>query len=417
MRSGMSEISVAGWSATRTVGVQGWRSMQIRAAAVIVAAAIQVATVFYLANSVSGGDAYTYLALAEDWTSWSALTAPGAFESNFWPAGYPGFLALFLWAGDSQIHVVRLVQVALAAAVALMAGRIADSVSQRSGTITTVVVAFSPTAMWSVWAIGYELLLAFLLVAGVLLVWGSSRRSNSAWPLLGGLLMGLALLVQFRAVLAVLVLLVLVGRRAPRAASMALLGVVLPVAAWALRSFLAVGNPAPWSANGPYNLWNGNNPEATGHNVFPLPALPDGFSSYTEAALNWISANPVGFLVITGKKFLYLFEPTRIAGVSDPFPGDVIVSGVEYAIAGLVCVGLIAFVILRLLRVQVGLKAMDVPFLFSVAYLLPNIVFIVEARFAIPVHAILVAISVSSFLALYRFLREQRENEVSTPAG
>jgi hypothetical protein len=54
---------------------------------VALAAVLQIATVVYLGTSVSGGDAYTYIDLADDWRSLSALVSPDAFESNFWPAG------------------------------------------------------------------------------------------------------------------------------------------------------------------------------------------------------------------------------------------------------------------------------------------------------------------------------------------
>ena len=43
----------------------------IRLGALATAAIVQLATVFYLGSSISGGDADTYLALADDWSSWS----------------------------------------------------------------------------------------------------------------------------------------------------------------------------------------------------------------------------------------------------------------------------------------------------------------------------------------------------------
>ena len=389
----------------------------VRSGAVVAAAMVQLATVLYLGSSISGGDAYTYLALADDWSSWARLVDPDAFESNFWPAGYPGFLALFAWSGGAEIVVIRIAHVALAAAVALMAGVLADSFNRIAGTVTTVVVALSPTAMWAVWAIGYELLLAALLLAGLLLVWRPSR-AGSAWPpIAGGLLLGLALIIQFRAVTAVVLLLIAVGWRKRRIAALALAGVAVPVLAWAVRSLIAVGSPAPWSANGPYNLWNGNGPHATGHNVFPLPAVPGGASSYADAALTWIAASPLDFLLLTGRKFLYLFEPTRLAGVSEPIPGLELVGLVEFAVAALVIVGLITFVFLWVTHLGTGITVLGVPFLFAAAYLLPNVLFIVEARFSIPVHGILVAISVASLLALVKLRKQKGSANLSKFGG
>ena len=389
----------------------------VRLGAVAAAAIVQFATVVYLGSSISGGDAHTYLALADDWSSWARLIDPRSFESNFWPAGYPGFLALFAWAGDAEIFAIRVAHIVLAASVALMAGVLADSLNRIAGTVTTVVVALSPTAMWAVWAIGYELLLAALLLAGLLLVWRPFRASAPWPPVAGGFLLGLALMIQFRSVTAVAVLLIAVGWRRRRVAVLALTGVVLPVLAWAARSLVAVGSPAPWSANGPYNLWNGNGPHATGHKVFPLPDVPADASGYTDAALTWIVGSPLDFLAVTGRKFLYLFEPTRLSSVANPIQGLGLVSVIEFAVVGLVTVGLITFVFLWVTHRDTGVSVLGVPFLFAAAYLLPNVLFIVEARFSIPVHGILIATSVASLIAMVRLRQQKAASKLSRPEG
>jgi hypothetical protein len=395
----------------------------VRIIGVSIAASAQICTVAYLGSSVSGGDAYTYLQLSRDWQSWSSLLSPAAFDSNFWPAGYPGFLALFGWADSSQVVIVRIMQVLLAAAVALMSGRIADAVSVRAGTVTTVVVAFSPTALWAVWAIGYELLLAFLLMAGFILIWRDNIGRALWYPFIGGMLLGIALIVQFRAVVAISVLLVFVARSQRRKALVAGGGVALPILAWSARSWLAVGSPAPWSTNGPYNLWNGNNPLATGHNIFPIPPLPPGAASYGQAALDWIVANPGDFADVTARKFLYLFKPTQVAVVSDPFPGRTLVSIAEVALAGLIVTGLVLFLAIRLSHHRAGVRPLDAPFMFCVAYLLPNVFFIVEPRFSIPVHAMLISIAVCAWFSLMRIVRFSRPDlksgvgQPSTPSS
>jgi len=384
--------------------------------AVLLAALLQSATVLYLGTSVSGGDAFTYIALSDDWLSARDLLSPGAFEGNFWPAGYPGFIALFAWAGESQIIVIRMAHILLAAGVALMAGLLADTTSRKVGTVTTVLVAFSPTSLWAVWAIGYELVLGFLLLTALVLALRSATSGNRASSAMAGLLFGLALLVQFRALLAVVLVVVLVSVNSRRAGAYLSLGALVPVLSWSIRSFVALGNPAPWSANGPYNLWNGNNPVATGHNVFPLPELPAGYTSYTSAALDWIIQNPTDFGFLTAKKFLFLFEPTRISWVSDPYPGEVLVTGLESVLAALLVSGTVLFLILRFVSRERELQPLDVPFWFAVTYLLPNVIFIVEARFAIPVHAILIAVSVSAFYVLLARL-SSREQLLSRSAS
>jgi hypothetical protein len=380
---------------------------------VVISAIGQIATVFYLGTSVSGGDAFTYLIIADDWLTLERLFSPSAFEANFWPAGYSGFLALFAWAGDQQVILVRVAHVVMAAGIALMAGRWVDRIRRSAGTITVALVAFSPTMLWAVWAIGYELLLAFLLAAGVSILWQPGSQRAASWSVLGGLLLGLALIVQFRAVLAVIALLVMVSRTDRRAGIFGLIGVLVPIAAWAVRSFVATGSAVPWSANGPYNLWNGNNPEATGRNIFPLPALPDGADSYSSAAIEWILANPGLFLSLTARKFAYLFEPSQIARVTDPFPGEILVTTLEFALAAFIIAMLAVFVVARIRGRLPGLKALDVLFVCTMAYLLPNIIFIVETRFAIPVHAMLVALSVGTLSALFQHYSRLREMRIS----
>ena len=372
-----------------------------RGSAVLLAALLQSGTVLYLGTSISGGDAVTYLGLSDYWLSTGDLLSPDAFEGNFWPAGYPGFLALFAWAGENQIIAIRMAQILLAAAIALMAGVLADQISRKAGTVTTVLVAFSPTSLWAVWAIGYELVLGFLLMTALVLAMRSATSGNRVSSTTAGLLFGLAILVQFRAVLAVLLIVVLVGAQSKRVGAYLSMGALVPVLLWSVRSFIALGTPAPWSANGPYNLWNGNNPVATGHNVFPLPDLPAGYTSYTSAALDWIVQNPADFAVLTAKKFLFLFEPTRISGISDPFPGEILVTGLEVVLAAFLVSGTVLFLSLRLISRERELQPLDAPFWFAVAYLLPNVVFIVEARFAIPVHAVLIAVSVGAFYVLH----------------
>lgn len=372
-----------------------------------VSALIQVGTVLYLGSTISGGDAQTYLRLTQDWTSWEVLLSPGAFEGNFWPAGYSGFLALFEWAGDQQVVFVRCAQVAMAGAVALMAGAWVDRISSRAGTVTVAIVAFSPTMLFAVWSIGYELLLAFLLSLGLSLLWRASMQSSHVLGLTAGAVLGLALLVQFRVVLAVLAIILMLRRLNVKVFWFGLLGILLPMTAWAMRSFTATGNPAPWSANGPYNLWNGNNPLATGRNLFPLPELPAQANTYSAAAIDWIVDNPMSFLEVTGKKFVFLFDPTRISEISDVFPGEVIVSAIEFGLAGFVVVMLVSFLVLRLFAHVSMPRVLDLLFVVSMAYLLPNILFIVESRFAIPVHAMLIGLAVGTSALLMRLIDQR----------
>lgn len=354
---------------------------------------LQVLTVIVVGNQVSGGDAFTYLAISKDWTSLSSLLSPDAFEQNFWPAGYPGFLALFSGTGEHQLLLVRLAQVAMVVLIAWMSADLARAVSPRAARWTLVIVAFSPTLVWGVWAIGYEVLLGVLLVAGLWLVWPEKRHT---WQVCaGGLVVGLALVVQFRAVTVVPLVALLAWRVARVKFWWWALGLAVPVLAWSARSFIATGSLSPASTNGGYNLWNGNGPHATGHNVFPLPPVPEGATT-TSAALDWIQANPAPFMELVARKSLFLFYPTEISGISDIIPGEGILAVAQWLYSLVVLLLIVAFAGALFWRIDTPLTRLWPLLTFALLYLLPNVIFIVEARFRIPVEGLILAIAAST---------------------
>lgn len=364
------------------------------AAVLCASAAVQLVALAFVGNRVSGGDAQTYIDLSHDWTSLGRLISPGAFEDNFWPAGYPGFLALLGFAGDNQLMVARLLQIAMVLVLAWMAGQIASSVSPRAGAWTLLAVAFSPTMMWAVWAIGYELLLGLLLTLALWLIW--SRRPTHWILAASGLSAGLALIVQFRAITAVPVIAWLSWRAAHRRAGWWLAGALVPLGLWSLRTLLAIGSPVPWSSNGGYNLWDGNGPHATGHNVFPLPPIPPGTASYADAALTWIAGNPSEFIELSARKALFLTYPPLISDISERLPAAAVVSILQWLCAGVIVAMTLVFAGALAWRVHTPLRRLTPVFCMVILFLLPNVLFIVEARFRIPVEPLLLALTVTT---------------------
>lgn len=373
-------------------------------------AVVQLASLPFVGNRISGGDAQTYLELAADWSSWERLTSPEAFQENFWPAGYSGFLQLFVLFGDHQVLAIRIAQVVMVLALSLLGASLASEVSRAASRWALVLLAFSPTLFFAMWSIGYELLLALLLTLSLWLLWGQ----RPAWPIAAsGMAFGLALIVQFRAAPVALVLLVLAWRSGRRALLVWLSALLVPLALWSLRTWLSVGSWQPWSSNGSYNLWNGNGPHSTGHNVFPLPPIPAETASYTDAAITWAIQNPTDFFDLTARKFLFLFYPTDIAGITERLPGQGLLIAFQWIYAIAMVVLLIVFVGSLAWSRGASLNQLALVFAAAALYLIPNILFIVEARFRIPVEPLLLVIA-GATAQQWLIFRKRDERSVTT---
>jgi hypothetical protein len=393
----------------QSVITANWSQQRVRTAALAISGLLQVGLLALIHDKVNGGDAHTYIKLAGDWSSLDRLLSPDAFEGNFWPAGYSGFLQIFAPFGDNDLLVVRLVQVAMVLSMAVAGGLLARTVSETARTVTVIAIAFSPTLIWGGWALGYEILLGWLLLTSLVLLWGPDRSRSKWLPALAGALAGVALVVQFRAVAAVPVLAYLAWRLGRQATFAFALGVAVPLGAWMLRTYLATGLPVPWSSNGGYNLWDGNGPHATGHNVFPLPPIPPGESGYFSAAVHWILAHPAEFFDLSAKKALFLFYPTQFADISERLPGENWVTVGQWAYSIVVVALLAAFAGALIWRPETPILKLAPVFFLAMIFLFFNIVFIVEARFRIPVEAMLITVCVCTFFALFdRYRREPR---------
>jgi len=200
------------------------------------------------------------------------------------PPGYAWFLWLVYEALGVRPRIVYLLQAVLGAGAALLAG---DSIRRVAGTsagaLAAALLAFNAYAVLATSTLASE----NLALPGVALVlWLSldGSRRPAAWRLLSAALVvsGLALVRTGLVLLAVpLAILVLLPRPA-RCGSLsrrlaASLGVVLvafsglflhAVSRWRTTGVFRIGCP-----NDVYNLWVGNNPDATGR-IDPMPVVP-----------------------------------------------------------------------------------------------------------------------------------------------
>lgn len=271
----------------------------------------------------NGPDAVTYLAIAREQISDPGFWAdPGSLVGNFWAVGYPTALALVLWvsgaSGDS-LTVVVVVQAVLVASLVLVPWVLSRGLPRPVQWVAPALLALSPALWWMGGTIGYEALLAWLVGFSFASAWilyhrGAGRRRLlvGALAALSGLFMALALLTQTKVIVLIPVvgyLLIRAGRLPALTAGLAFLAGLLP---WMVRNALVLGNPSPLSGNGGYNLWVGNNPDATtGGSMLVAPPTPNG-ESMTSAALQFIISQPEKWIELTWMKAARLLQPVFV---------------------------------------------------------------------------------------------------------
>ena len=274
-----------------------------------------------------------------------------------------------------------------------------------TSTITFAAIALSPSLLWFSLVIGYEILLGFLLTLAFSALWlGWWPRRPAVGGALAGLSVSLALVVQFKSIVVVPVLLVLAYRLGWRAVAGFVAAIAVPIGLWMIRSAIAVGSPAPWSTNGPVNIWIGNNPQATGGYMDP-PTIPARWGSdYTQAALRWMDEEPRAFMELLGVKIMRLFLPNVPIDYHVDVPAwmDTSLVVLSWAVSSMVALtfGLfIASVVWRLDSPVRFLLPMAVYVLLLVAANLP---FIAEPRFRVPVEPLLIAICIPTAAVIAR---------------
>ena len=119
-----------------------------------------------------GPDSQTYLSQGGQAQSAALWFDPTALGSNYWPIGYPAFLALVLNISGGCLQAVQYVQVGLALTLAPLAWLITRHLSIQVRMVTFTAVALSPSVIWAAQNAGYEVLLSFLLCLSLACIWG-----------------------------------------------------------------------------------------------------------------------------------------------------------------------------------------------------------------------------------------------------
>jgi len=191
--------------------------------------------------------------------------------------------------------------------------------ARAAGAIAAVV----PTLVFYTATLGYETLLALILLAASHLTVRLARAPARRWPILAalGLLLGFGALVKPVCLLVPLVLGVAcwaLGTRIRLAAvwtTVVVVLVLLVVSPWTWRNYRVLGAFVLVSTNGGYTLHAANNPRATGLAV-AADAVPGEYDEVSRdrlrfrAALSWIADNPVAWGRLAAAKVVYVWGTT-----------------------------------------------------------------------------------------------------------
>ena len=337
-----------------------------------------------------------------------------AFESNFWGMLYPTFLHYAQLVTGGSLEAIQWIQRVFVAVLVPGAWLLTAHLGRRVRCATVLVLVLSPTTFWLGNSYGYEVLLALFLTFGVVLAWGfggkeffQSSRLNSLVAVASGLLIGLAVLTQSKAIVALPVIVFLLWRQKLGRIWWGALSFFITVLPWMLRNLVVLGTPSPFSNNAGYNLWVGNNPEAVlGGSLLTAPPLPPGVTSQLRAGLDFIISQPEAMQDLFFRKVVRLWQPLYVYPEFIPVgPGRTMLHLVAGLLAALVVIGFVLFLGGRLFS-----KPPIVPNVTPIAVLVllfasSHLPFIAEPRFMTVVYPLTLSVAVPTLLYLARNLR------------
>lgn len=285
-----------------------------------------------LVDNGQWGDVQTYDSAARHLALHGELRYDGypVVYRAWFPPAWPFFLSLFYRAFGTEHELFKLVNLALSLLVVALTMRIGARVfGRRVGLAGGLCMALLPGQIFYVNLAQYEIFLTalvMLMLCGLLETDWSQLDGRRA-PAHGlGVLLAVAVLARPPLVLLPLALLfywrsVAGKRRAWTLAGIAGGYVLAASLAWGARNFAVLGEPVLFSTNGGYNLWHGNNPNATGSDFVPPqsadprlnPLLLMGDERVmnrrcTRYALDYIREHPARF---------FAMMPRRVFGVFD----------------------------------------------------------------------------------------------------
>jgi hypothetical protein len=247
----------------------------------------------------------------------------------FWPAGWPMAMSvLFRLTGPSVLAVglFNLASAVLTGYLALLLGRRLFG-GEAAARLGLLLFAVYPNAIGYVPLALTEVFYTALLLLGCWLVIG---RRSLLWLVAAGVVFGFATLVKAQTLVMVPLLFAIdwlrdrdIWRRLPRLVgqgALVLAMAALTVLPWTVRNHVQLGHWIAVSTNGGFTLLTGNNDTATGDYTPNDPTVTalmarrdlDEVTRDAEAkrlGMQWIAANPGGFLALAPRKLARLWLP------------------------------------------------------------------------------------------------------------
>lgn len=357
-----------------------------------------------------GPDVAAYSRIAQDQLTRPDFWGwPEAFDSNFWAMAYPTFLAIALRVTGGSLDGVLTLQVFMSATLIFIPWLLARGLGQLARYAATVVLVINPGFWWMGTSIGYEFLLALSLSWALVLAWGVNRwKGRSAMQVrlmcLGsGLLFALALLTQTKSIVLAPVLGYLLWRARPHWAWWGGLGTLLGLAPWMIRNVLVLGSPSPFTGNGGYNLWVGNNPQAlTGGSMLIAPDTPGG-QSQLSAALEYIVSQPERFIDLVWSKSSRLLQPVyTYPEILQPGPQRTLLHIVAGGLSIILAIGLLLFFGARLFAKRGSVPDVTPLAIFVLVFFLSHLPFIAEPRFMTAVLPVTTTVAIATWIYLFQ---------------
>ena len=226
---------------------------------------------------------------------WYGLV-PGGAVGSFLPPLYPWLLSVCLdiagGVGRTALYLAQGLNVFLGAATCLLVAQLTalSGVASRRPLLAGLAWALYPPALGHAAKAHTPVLEGFLLILLAWFLLRALQRERRRWPIAGGVVLGLLLLVRpsHGLVWAAWSLLILVRARWRRPAIRMVLvtGVVAAavLAPWTVRNLQVHGRLVPVATNGGFNFYLGNNVQMAGD----IPVLDDFFASFpAEGPAYW----------------------------------------------------------------------------------------------------------------------------------
>jgi hypothetical protein len=360
-----------------------------------------------------GPDTGKYLEIARKQMNPEFWGDPAAFDGNYWPMLYPTFLNLLIRiSGDHTFLLV--LQAVMAMLLVVVTWCLAFPFGRRTRVVVAFLVAMSP-AVWSIARTGgYEILLALLICTALALLRATSvpnqiREGFAPVGLgaLSGVLVGLAILVQNKALIVLPVMVYLALRMGRPTLLGQLIGLVLTLLPWALRNQIVLGNPLPFTKNGPVNIWIGNNPDQTLGGFMDPPPLPPGSHSYIDATARFIISQPEASFSLLLRRLTRLLEPSYIYPDVLPIPAQIVFHGYNIVFTSTLTLLVFVYVGGWLWRSAALPQALGAIALVLTMFFAVHLPFLAESRYMAPMNPLAIVVAVPTLGAIAKLYRNR----------